>query len=204
VKDKDQMHIKDFYQSKERTRKRITISSFLGLFLVLLSLPFGFCDAKSCDCVDCNCGGGTCPISVSAGDYFTETLTCSPGEEMNIEFQVQSTDDSTFKVYGMDYSNYVAFQNGDQYYDYTDFSSSSSMTCFDSASATVNIDEFYVVFKCENLVYDCPLQYEFSHTCDSSSPPPQPPPSYTTGDAKIKTVPLVLVMLSMFILLQPY
>ena len=48
---------------------------------------------------------------------------------------------------------------------------------FDIPDSTIqgNSDTYYIVVECQNGVYDCPLQYDF--TMGSSSPPPSPSPS---------------------------
>ena len=138
-------------------------------------------DPQACSCVACMCdNGSTCPISVPAGGTYALGLS-SAQAPYGVSVQtldVASTDGSSLTVTTMDGANYNLYMAGSSYYDYT-LLSASSVTCLNSAVVSTSTPGLYTVFKCNNLIYACPILFSTSWSALSApvSPPPSSPPT---------------------------
>ena len=136
--------------------------------------------SAQCSCTSCICDGNTCPVSVPVGSPLTVEISCNGNCDGH--FNSASTDGSSFQVYAYDDANYASYSSGGSASYFTALSSSTDVTCFDSGTASVNTNTLYIVFSCQNLVQNCPIQYDtFFVASPAPAPAPAPTPSSGSG-----------------------
>jgi hypothetical protein len=96
--------------------------------------------------------------------------------------ELQSTDGSSFYVYGVDDDNLARFVDGESFYYSVAFTANAggepvSVTCFNSPYGSTSGPNFNLIVSCQNLFSDCDIEYR----TDLSANPPPTTASSTTG-----------------------